>query len=106
MLIFRTTYDLRQLPESHPFNTIIRKCLNSTGHLQGYLILIEEEDTTINLPELQADLKDIQWEGVSKLAGVYHAVYLTNNEFALEFVIPDADWLANDLRATLEKHRV
>lgn len=104
MLIFKNTYDLQQLNHKHPFNQFIREQLSKTGHLDGYLILIEKGNTTIDLPELKARIEDIQWEGVCKLAGFYHAVYLTNNEFALEFIIPDADWLAPELKQSLEAH--
>jgi len=102
MLIFKNTYDLQQLNSEHPYNRIIREHLSRTGHLEGYLILIEKGDTYIDLPELKARLEDIPWEGVSKLAGFYHAVYLTNNEFALEFIIPDSDWLKPELKCSLE----
>ena len=44
------------------------------------------------------------FDGVTKRDGHYHAVYLTNNEFALEFVVPDAPWLDADVRANLEAH--
>ena len=56
----------------------------------GYLILVEEGDTEkpLALPELKCPWADILWEGVSRLDGFYSAVYLTNNEFALEFLIP------------------
>ena len=104
MLIFKTTYDLHQLNPEHPFNPIIREHLSRTGHLEGYLVLIEEGDTSIDLPELKSRPANIQWEGVSRLHGFYHAVYLTNNEFALEFIIPDADWLDVELKESLDAH--
>ncbi len=104
MLIFKQSYDLKQLPPEHPFITIIREHFERAEHLEGYLILIEEGDTHIDLPELKAYLKDIQWEGVTKRNSFYQAVYLTNNEFALEFIIPDADWLTPELKQSLEAH--
>ena len=36
----------------------------------------------------------------------FYAVYLTNNEFALEFLIPDAEWLDADLRERLEEYLI
>lgn len=106
MLIFKTSYDLQQLSPEHPFNRIIRHHLSNTGHLEGYLILIEEGDATIDLPELKGSLSDFNWEGVSKLSGFYHAVYLSNNEFVLEFIIPDREWLSAAIRSNLENHIV
>lgn len=72
--------------------------------LEGYVVQVEEDDfkVPLDLPELKCAWKDILWEGVTKKDGCYHAVYLTNNEFALEFLIADADWLDADLRANLE----
>lgn len=104
MLIFKNTYDLQQITPDHPFNRVILEYIAKTGHLEGYLVLIEEGDTTIDLPELKGRLEDIQWEGVSKVGHFYHAVYLTNNEFALEFIIPDRPWLPKSVKTNLETH--
>lgn len=106
MIIFKETHDLQQLTPGHPFNRIIREHFGRTGNLDGYLILIEKSDTHINFPELKGKLEGINWEGVSKLSGFYHAVYLTNNEFALEFIIPDREWLPTEIRDKLEYHLV
>ena len=80
------------------------KTFNNPNGLEGYIILVEEDDlkTPLDLPELKCAWTDILWEGVTKRGGHYHAVYLTNNEFALEFLIPDAEWLDDDLREALE----
>lgn len=104
MLIFRNKYDLVRLTPAHPFNKIIREQYHKTGHLEGYLVLIEEGDTHLHLPELKGSLAEIPWEGVTKFSGFYHAVYLTNNEYAIEVIIPDRPWLDDDIRANLENH--
>ena len=76
--------------------------------LEGHIILVEEDDLKqpLDLPELQGPWAEILWEGVSKNGGHYHAVYLTNNEFALEFLFPDADWLPAPVKTSLEKHLI
>ncbi|MBD1401663.1 hypothetical protein [Pelovirga terrestris] len=104
MLIFKNKYDLDRLTPDHSFNRFIREHFGKTGHLQGYLVLIEEGDTHIHLPELKGRLAEIPWEGVSRLGSWFHAVYLTNNEFAIEFLIPDRPWLSSAIRANLEAH--
>ncbi len=104
MLAFRTNYDLQQLKQDDPANKILRQCLERDGHLEGYFILIEEGDRHIDLPELKADLHTLSFDGVFKVGKFYHAVYLTNNEFALEFIIPDTTWLTPELRQSLEDH--
>ena len=75
--------------------------------LEGYIIQVEQDDLKkpLDLPELKSHWTDIRWEGVTKQDGQYHAIYLTNNEFALEFLIPDADWIGDDLRDILEMYR-
>ncbi len=80
------------------------KFFDAGDGLEGYVILVEKEDLQkdLDLPELKGPWENINWEGVFKKDGLYHAIYLTNNEFALEFLIPDADWLHADIRKNLE----
>ena len=103
MKTFKTLKDLQQLHPIDPAYSVIRERISA---LPGYVVLIEEEDIIrpINLPELKGHLKDFHWDGVSREYGYFHAVYLTNNEFALEFIIPDAPWLDADIKANLERH--
>lgn len=83
---------------------VILKTLQSQlDVIDGYVIQIEQGDTHIDLPELKGTIADMSWDGVWKQDGHYHAVYLTNNEFAIEFIIPNADWLDADLRESLEE---
>jgi hypothetical protein len=105
MQTFKSMQDLKQLSAKDPAYAVVRERISA---LPGYVILIEEDDTTklIDLPELKGRLEDMSWDGVSKEYGFYHCVYLTNNEFALEFIIPDADWLPVDLRQSLDAHAV
>ena len=104
MKIFKTKKDLQQLSKSDPAYKVISKYSQRTGHLEGYYVLIEEGDTTIDLPELQGDIRTLSFDGVFKVAGYYHAVYLTNNSFGLEFIIPDSEWLSAELRKHLTDH--
>lgn len=80
------------------------KFLKQPDGLEGYVVLVEQDDlkTPLDLPELKGEWKNINWEGVIKRHNFYHAVYLTNNEFALEFYIPDEHWLDDDIRKNLE----
>jgi hypothetical protein len=105
MRTFKTLKDLKQLKKDNPLQRIIRQCLKRTGHIEGYFVLIEEGDSWIDLPELQADINTLPFDGVFKVGKLYHAIYLTNNAFGLEFLIPDADWLNGTLKAHLEAHR-
>ncbi len=104
MKTFKTRKDLKQLAKDTPIYRIIKQCFKRTGHLEGYFVLIEEGDTLIDLPELQADITTLSFDGVFKVGKLYHGIYLTNNSFGLEFLIPDADWLNEKLKANLDTH--
>ena len=104
MKTFKTLQDLQQLSKTDSAYRVIKIGLKRTGHLEGYFVLIEEGDTTIDLPELQGDIRALSFDGVFKVAGYYHAVYLTTNEFGLEFIIPDRKWLSAELRKHLDAH--
>ena len=106
MKTFKTMKDLQQLSKADSAYRVIKTSLNRTGHLEGYYVLIEEGDTTIDLPELQGDIRTLSFDGVFKVAGYWHAVYLTNNSFGLEFIIPDAEWLSAEIKANLDIHNV
>ena len=101
MKIFKTMKDLQQLQKTDPAHRILKQCLQRTGHLEGYFVLIEEGDKEINLPELTANIEELSFDGVFKASGFYHAVYLTNNSFGLEFVVPDKEWLSPNIKANL-----
>jgi len=68
--------------------------------------LIEASDTAGSLQELGLPngLHEIPFEGVTLEEGIFHAVYVPNNQFALSFLVPDADWLPPEVREHLEKH--
>ncbi len=59
MFIFKTRADLHQLPPRHPALPIVIDLLNQIPPGCGYLVLIEEGDDFINLPEMQSRLVDI-----------------------------------------------
>lgn len=110
MLTFKSMHDLDQLAPTDPAYVVVRKHCQTIVNPEdrGYLVLIQKEDAegVLDLPELKRRLVDLSWEGVIKEDGFYYAVYLTNNEFALEFLIPDADWIKGELRESLKAHAV
>jgi len=88
MFIFKTRADLHQLPPRHPALPIVTELLNQIPPGCGYLVLVEEGDDFINLPEMHSRLEEISWDGATKLDGYFHAVHLTNNQFGIGFLIP------------------
>jgi hypothetical protein len=84
---------IAEYPEYHPED-------------DGYLVLIEPADVDRVLSDLDMPyrLAEVPFEGVTVVDRCFHAVYLANNQFALGFLIPDADWLPGKVRRVLEAH--
>ena len=74
----------------------------------GYIALIERDDADRVIHELWCDrtLADVPYEGVSKRDGFWIAIYLSNNQFGIIFLIPDRDWLGEELREVLEDNLI
>jgi hypothetical protein len=72
----------------------------------GYLVLVEHSDVDRVLDDLDMlhKLSEVPFEGVTVIDGCFLAVWLPNNQFGLDFLIPDADWLPGDVRRHLEAH--
>ena len=101
MIVLKRPSDL---PPDHPAYEIAGELLSRIGPGEGYLVLIEPEDLDrkLALPELPTRLDLIDWEGVTRERGHFHAVHLTNNEFGIGFLIPDS--VTGPLRSRLEEH--
>lgn len=86
------------------------KIMEQPDGLEGYVVLVEKGDLKkpLDLPELKGDWVDIinRCEGVFKNGEMMRAVYITNNEFAIEFLIPDAEWLPDELKLRLLEHLI
>lgn len=103
MITFKSRSDLSKLPHRHPALPRVAELLEQIGPESGYLVLIEEGDIDVDLPELQCRLADIPWDGAIKHGHYFHAIHLTNNQFGIGFLIPDAPWVSGKLRVVLEE---
>jgi hypothetical protein len=88
------------------FLSIIADCPEYRPEDDGYLVLIEPGDVDRVLDDLDMPyrLSEVPFEGVTVIDGCFLAVWLPNNQFGLDFLIPDADWLPGDVRRHLEDH--
>ena len=102
MIIIRSKAHLRLLQANTALYHHLQRRLHEAG--EGCFVLIEDNDLCITLPELQADLRTLSFDGVFRSAGTFHAVYLTNNEYAVEFLFPDTADLDGAIRGNLERH--
>ena len=113
MKTFKSIPDVEQLL-GHPlhatvkslFSAIINDYPEYRPEDDGYLVLIERGDTVRILDDLDMPhkLSEVPFEGVTMIDGCFLAVYLPNNQFGLDFLIPDEDWLPKDVRRHLEAH--
>jgi hypothetical protein len=120
MITFKSFACLSKLNPADPALPIIQEFLNTLivegermGHLyhpdnDGYIALIERDDVDRVIHELWSDrtLIDVPYEGVSKRDGFWTAIYLSDNQFGIIFLIPDREWLGDDLREVLEDNLV
>jgi hypothetical protein len=120
MLTFKSLTDLEQLPPTDPARGIIEKLVHSyieegerSGYhydptADGYIVLVQEDDLDSESQDVwnERSLVELLWEGVHREGDYYIAVYLPNNQFGLVFVIPDQQWLPNELRNVLEDNLV
>jgi hypothetical protein len=70
----------------------------------GYLVLIERDDVDRILEDLDMPyrLSEVPYEAVDMIDGHFHAFYIPNNQFCIDFLIPDEAWLPDVLRKHLE----
>ena len=113
MKTFKSIPDLEQVRNDPVYATIkslflpvIAEYPDYRPEDDGYLVLIEPADAARILDDLDVPyrLSEVPFEGVCMIDGCFHAVYLANNQFALGFLIPDADWVTGELRRVLEAH--
>jgi hypothetical protein len=115
MIFFKDLNDLSQLPPGSPGRFLLKSLLERLAQVtapgedpedHGYVVLIEPLDVYREeiLPELPCPLADVPWEGVVLSDGYFHAVVITNNSFAIDVVIPNANWLSETIRSSLKKH--
>jgi len=103
MITFKSSSDLSKFPNQHPALPLASELLKKIGPECGYLVLIEEGDLYVDFPELRCRLADIPWDGATMLGHYFHAIHLTNNQFGIGFLIPDAPWVQGKLRSVLEE---
>ena len=113
MKTFKSIPDVEQL-RNHPLQATIKNLVSAIindypeyrPEDDGYLVLIEPGDVDRILDDLDMPyrLSEVPFEGVTMIDGCFLAVYLPNNQFGLDFLIPDADWLPVDVRRHLEAH--
>ena len=118
MKTFKSTQDLQKLSPDDPAHPVIKKLIEDligaysdydTSYRpedDGYLVLLESDDVGRVLDDLDMPwrLSEVPFEAVELIDGCFHAVYIPNNQFALSILVPDAEWLPDEVRRHLEDH--
>jgi hypothetical protein len=113
MKTFKSITDVEQFRD-HPLHatvqslvsTMIADCPEYRPEDDGWLVLLEPGDVDRVLDDLDMPYKlfEVPFEGVTKVDGCFLAVWLPNNQFGLDFLIPDEASLPCDVRRHLEAH--
>jgi hypothetical protein len=113
MKTFKSVSDLEQVRNAPLYATIkslvsliIADCPEYRPEDDGWLVMIEPGDVDRVLDDLDMPrrLSEVPFEGVTVIDGCFLAVWLPNNQFGLDFLIPDEAWLPGDVRRHLEAH--
>ena len=113
MKTFKSISDVDRF-RNHPLHDTIKKLVSlivadQTDYVpedDGWLVLLEPGDTTRVLDDLDMPhrLSEAPFERVTVIDGCFLAVWLPNNQFGLDFLIPDKAWLPCDVRRHLEDY--
>lgn len=114
MKIFKSIPDLDQL-RNHPLHDTVESLVlpfiseypDYQPRDDGYWVLIEPDDVDRVLSDLNMPwrLSEVPFEAVTMIDDrCFHALWLPNNQFALSILVPNEDWLPENVRRHLEEH--
>jgi hypothetical protein len=113
MKTFKSINDVEQLHD-HPLHATIKSLVLAIiadypeyrPENDGYVVLLGPGDVDRVFDDLDMPYKlsEVPFEGVTMIDGCFLAVWLPNNQFGLDFLIPDEAWLPGDVRRHLEDH--
>jgi hypothetical protein len=112
MKVFRSISDVEQLRNDPIYDTVKQLVATYTDDPNyrpqddGYVVLIEPDavDRVLNDLDIPYRLAEVPFEVVTMIDGCYYGLYLANNQFGISFLIPDAEWLPDELRRHLEEN--
>ena len=112
MKTFKSLSDLEQL-RNHPLHDIVKEIISLyiddpeyRPQDDGYVALIELGDVDRVLSDLDMPwrLSEVPFEAVTMVNQCLHCLYIPNNQFALSILVPDEEWLPENVRRYLEAH--
>jgi hypothetical protein len=112
MKTFKSVPDLEQL-RNHPLHNTVKEIISPyiddpdyRPQDDGYVALLEPNDMHRVLSDLDMPwrLSEVPFEGVNMIDECFHAAYIPNNQYFLSLLVPDEEWLPDDVRQHLEDH--
>jgi hypothetical protein len=110
MKVFSSLSSLDQIRGS-PLGPMLREIvIRMLGHFEyspeddGFVALVEPGDVERILTDLRLPYRmcEVPFEAVHMVERHFCGIYLANNQFAITFLIPDAEWVQGELRQHLE----
>jgi hypothetical protein len=112
MKTFKSIADLEQL-RNNPLHDTVKEIIspyiddpNYRPEDDGYVSLLGSGDVDRILSDLDMPwrLSEVPFEAVTMVNQCLHCLYIPNNQFALSILVPDEEWLPDDVRRHLEAH--
>lgn len=105
MMTFSSSSDLSRLHKTDPAHPVISALTSNlfTDNDPVTIALMQPGDVDHPLTEM-FDAKDVTLEGVVEQGGMYIVAIQTDYDYGLAIVIPDEDWLGDDLRRCIESN--
>jgi hypothetical protein len=112
MRTFKSATDVEQVRSDPIYATVKQLVATYTddpayvAREDGFVVAVESQDLDRVLNDLGIPyrLAEVPFEVVTMIDGCYYGLYLANNQFGISFLIPDAEWLPDELRRHLEKN--
>ena len=113
MKTFKCIADVERFQE-HPLHATIKELVSMMisdypeyrPQDDGYLVLIERNDVNRVLDDLDMPwrLSEVPFEAVTRVKDAFHANWIPTSQFTLGILVPDKEWLPDDVRRHLEAH--
>ena len=103
MMTFKSSADLSRLQHTDPAHPVISTLIDNFKTDPVTIALMENHDADHPLAEL-CNAEDVSLEGVIEQDSIFLVVLQTDYQYGLIIVIPDAEWLNDNLRLCIEEN--
>ena len=103
MMTFQSSADLSRLQQTDPARPVITKLANGLFSENGpvTIVLMQPDDTDPHLTDM-CSAEDVTLEGIIERENMFMLALETAYGYGIVLVIPQADWLSNELYQCIE----